>query len=101
MTRLTHKLSADERRMMLPLLLLSIVAAAVYLLIRDWRMEELGRSAIFDVAMVFVVLGGAAFFGVVSCLARHGERAEDSPNEGYCFLGALIGAAVFFIAVLS
>jgi hypothetical protein len=101
MTRLTHKLSSDERRVMLPLLLLSIVAVAVYLLIRDWRMEELGRSAIFDVVMVFVVLGGAAFFGVVSCLARREQRADDSPNEGYCFLGALIGAAVFYIAVLS
>ena len=101
MTRLAHKLSRDERRVMLPLLLLSVAVAAVYLLIRDWRMEELGRSAIFDVVMVFVVLGGAAFFGVVSCLARREPRAEDSPNEGYCFLGALIGAAVFFIAVLS
>ncbi|NPT53905.1 hypothetical protein [Paraburkholderia elongata] len=101
MTRLTHKFSSDERRVMFPLLLLSIVAAAVYLLIRDWRMEELGRSAIFDVAMAFVVLGGAAFFGVISCLVRRGQRAEDSQNEGYCFLGALIGAAVFFIAVLS
>ena len=43
MTRLARKLSADERRVMLPLLLLSIVAAAVYLLIRDWRMPSKPR----------------------------------------------------------
>jgi uncharacterized membrane protein YedE/YeeE len=101
MTRLAHKLSRDERRVMLPLLLLSIATVAGYLLICDWQMEELGRSTIFGVVMIFVVLGGAAFFGVVSCLARRERRADDSPNEGYCFLGALIGAAVFFIAVLG
>ncbi|TDN59272.1 hypothetical protein [Paraburkholderia sp. BL10I2N1] len=101
MSRLTHKLSGDERRIMLPLLLLSILAMVVYLLAREWRMEELGRSAIFDVVMIFVVLGGAAFFGVASCIVRRGHSAEEGQNEGYCFLGALIGAIVFFVAVLN
>jgi hypothetical protein len=101
MTRLTQKLSRDERRVMFPLLLLSIVVVAVYLVLRDWRMEELGRSAIFDIVMIFVVLGGASFFGVASCLTRRGQRAEDGQSEGYCFLGALLGAIVFFVALLN
>ncbi|MFP3740453.1 hypothetical protein SB860_37080, partial [Burkholderia sp. SIMBA_019] len=65
------------------------------------RMEELGRSAIFDVVMVFVVLGGASFFGVVSCILRRGPSSEDGQNEGFCFVGALIGAIVFFAAILN
>lgn len=101
MSRLTHKLFSDERKIMLPLLVVSILALAVYLLLRDWRMEELGRSAIFDVVMVFVVLGGAAFFGVASCILRRGQSSEEGQNEGYCFIGALIGAIVFFAALLS
>jgi hypothetical protein len=101
MSRLTHKLSSDERKIMLPLLVVSILALAVYLLLCDWRMEELGRSAIFDVVMVFVVLGGAAFFGVASCILRRGQGSEEGQNEGYCFIGALIGAIVFFAAILS
>jgi hypothetical protein len=101
MTRLTQNLSSDERKIMLPLLLVSILVLAVYLLLRDWRMEELARSAIFDIVMVFSVLGGAAFFGVVSCILRRGQGGEDGQNEGYCFIGALIGAIVFFAAILS
>ncbi|CAB3697485.1 hypothetical protein [Paraburkholderia rhynchosiae] len=101
MSRIAHKLSGDERRIMLPLLLLSIIAVAGYFLVRDWRMEELGLSAIFDIVMIFVVLGGAAFLGVVSCIARRREAGEDGQSEGYCFLGALIGAIVFFVAILN
>lgn len=101
MIRLTQKLSGDERRVMFPLLLLSIVVAAVYVALRDWRMEELGRSAIFGIVMIFVVLGGAAFLGMASRLARRGPCAEEGQSESYCFLGALLGAVVFFVALLS
>lgn len=104
MTRLTRKLSDDARRIMLPLLLISILAVSVYLLlqdVREWRMDELGGSVIFDVVMIFVVLGVVSFFGLVGCLAKRGEDVKAEQTEGYCFFGALIGAVVFFVAILN
>ncbi|SOE66010.1 hypothetical protein SAMN05414139_02773 [Burkholderia sp. D7] len=104
MTRLTRKLSDDARRIMLPLLLVSMLAVTIYLVLRDvreWRMEELGGSVIFDVVMIFVVLGAVSFFGLVGCLAQRGEDAKADKTEGYCFFGAMIGAVVFFLAILN
>lgn len=104
MTRLTRNLSDDALRIMLPLLLISILTVTVYLLLRDvreWRIDELGGSVMFDVVMIFVVLGVVSFFGLVGCLAKRGGDAKAEQTEGYCFVGALIGAVVFFLAVLN
>jgi hypothetical protein len=104
MTRLTRKLSDDALRIMLPLLLVSMLAVTVYLLLRDvreWRMDELGGSVIFDVVMIFVVLGVVSFFGLVGCLTKRGGNVKAEQTEGYCFFGALIGAVVFFLAILN
>ena len=104
MTRLTRKLSDDALRIMLPLLLVSILTVTVYMLLRDvreWRIDELGGSVIFDVVMIFVVLGVVSFFGLVGCFAKRGGDGKAEQTEGYCFVGALIGAVVFFLAVLN
>ena len=104
MTRLTRKLSDDALRVMLPLLLVSMLAVTAYLLlqdVREWRMDELGGSVIFDVVMIFVVLGVVSFFGLVGCLAKRGGDVKAEQTEGYCFFGALIGAVVFFLAILN
>jgi len=39
--------------------------------------------------------------GLVGCLAKRGEDAKAEQTEGYCFFGALIGAVVFFVAILN
>src|ERR1700694_3313854 len=104
MTRLTHKLSDDARRIMLPLLLMSMLAVTVYLLlqdVREWRMGELCGSVVSGVLMIFVVLGVVSFFGLVGCLAKRREDAKAEQTEGYCFFGALIGAVVVFLAILN
>ncbi|WP_233810375.1 hypothetical protein [Paraburkholderia sp. HP33-1] len=65
-------------------------------------MDELGRSALFDVVMTFAVLGTTAFAGLIGCAIASRARAQEtdlSTGEGYCFLGALIGAVVFFVAM--
>jgi hypothetical protein len=61
-------------------------------------MSEPGRDALFDVVMVFVALGIAGLFGVVGAWLRsRGDEAE----EGFCFVGALIGAVVFYVALFT
>jgi hypothetical protein len=48
--------------------------------------------------MVFVALGVAGLFGVVAAWLRsRGDEAE----EGFCFDGALIGAIVFYVALMA
>lgn len=83
---------------MLPLVVLSLMALAVYYGMRRADLLEISRSALFDVAMVFVALGIAGLFGVVGAWLRQGS---DEKSEGFCFVGALIGAVVFYIALLT
>ncbi len=65
---------------------------------RSLDISELGRDALFDVVMVFVALGIAGLFGVVGAWLRsRGDEAE----EGFCFVGALIGAVVFYVALFT
>jgi hypothetical protein len=47
--------------------------------------------------MVFVALGIAGLFGVVGAWLHDGP---DENNEGFCFTGALIGAIIFYLALL-
>jgi hypothetical protein len=102
MKTMPRERAREARRVWLPLILLSISAAAIWLLQRDLRMEELGRSALFDVVMTFAVLGATAFAGVVGCAIASRAQEEESDfstGEGYCFVGAVIGAVVFFVAM--
>lgn len=83
---------------MLPMVVLSLMAIGVYYAVRSLDISELGRDALFDVVMVFVALGIAGLFGVVGAWLRsRGDEAE----EGFCFVGALIGAIVFYVALFA
>jgi hypothetical protein len=100
--KLNRESAREARRVWLPLLLLSVAAAAVWVLQRDVRMEELGRSALFDIVMTFAVLGATALAGIIGCAIAGRMRAKEtdsSTSEGYCFVGAVIGAIVFFIVM--
>ncbi|WP_028221498.1 hypothetical protein [Paraburkholderia oxyphila] len=89
----------EGSHVMLPMVVLSIMAVVLYFSVRHVDILEIGRSALFDVVMVFVALGIAGFFGVVGAWLR--SRTTDEPPEGFCFVGALIGAVVFYIALLT
>ncbi|MGN6650439.1 hypothetical protein [Trinickia sp.] len=93
-----HHLSYEGSHVMLPLVGLSLMALAVYYIVRRLDWLELGRSALFDVVMVFVALGIAGLFGVAGAWLR---SDGDGKDEGFCFVGALIGATVFYIALLT
>ncbi|SEB23884.1 hypothetical protein SAMN05192564_11292 [Paraburkholderia sartisoli] len=93
-----HHVGREGSHVMLPLVVLSLMALALYFGVRQIEFSELGRSALFDVVMVCVALGIAGFFGFVGAWLRsNGDEAE----EGFCFVGALIGAAVFYVALLT
>ncbi|HTR07156.1 MAG TPA: hypothetical protein VMJ11_10965 [Paraburkholderia sp.] len=89
----------EGSHVMLPMVGLSIMAVVLYIAIKRVDIIEIGRSALFDVVMVFVALGIAGLFGVVGAWLR--SRTTDDPPEGFCFCGALIGALVFYIALLT
>lgn len=102
MKTLTRESAREARRVWLPLIVLSVLAAAVWLVQRDLRMEELGRSALFDVVMLFAVLGATACAGVIGSAIASRARAQETDlptGERYCFVGAVIGAVVFFVAM--
>ena len=81
-----------------PLVVLSVMALALYLGVRQIEFSELGRRALFDVVTVCVALGISGFFGVVGAWLRsNGDEAE----EGFCFVGAVIGVVVFYVALLT
>jgi hypothetical protein len=83
---------------MLPMVGLSLMAIGLYYGVRGLDISELGRDALFDVVMVFVALGIAGLFGVAAAWLRsRGDEAE----EGFCFVGALIGAVVFYVALFA
>ncbi|CAG4908534.1 hypothetical protein R52603_03633 [Paraburkholderia saeva] len=93
-----HHVGHEGSHVMLPLVVLSLMALALYFGLRQIEFSELGRSALFDVVMVCVALGIAGFFGVVGAWLRsNGDEAE----EGFCFVGAVIGAVVFYVALLT
>jgi hypothetical protein len=89
----------EGSHVMLPMVGVSIMAVALYFAVKHIDILELGRSALFDVMMVFVALGIAGCFGVVGAWLR--SRTTEEPAEGFCFVGALIGAVVFYIALLT
>jgi hypothetical protein len=89
----------EGSHVMLPMVGLSIMAVALYFAVKHIDILEIGKSALFDVVMVFVALGIAGFFGVMGAWLR--SRTTDEPAEGFCFVGALIGAVVFYIALLT
>lgn len=89
----------ESSHVMLPLVVLSVMALALYLGVRRIDFSELGRSALFYVVMVFVTLGIAGLFGFVGGWLR--SRTTESTPEGFCFIGAVIGAVVFYIALFS
>jgi hypothetical protein len=93
-----HHLDYEGSHVMLPLVGLSLMALAVYFVVRRFDWLELSRHALFDVVMVFVALGIAGLFGVAGAWLRSGG---DGKGEGFCFVGALIGAVVFYIALLT
>jgi hypothetical protein len=94
----SHHLGYEGSHVMLPLVVLSLMALGVYYIVRRADLLEISRSALFDVMMVFVALGIAGLFGVVGAWLR---SDGDSQNEGFCFVGALIGAIVFYVALLT
>ncbi|RKP44632.1 hypothetical protein [Trinickia fusca] len=93
-----HHLGREGKHVMLPLVALSLMALGVYYLVRRIDVLEISRSALFDVVMVFVALGIAGLFGAVGAWLRSDGEGE---SEGFCFVGALIGAIVFYIALLT
>jgi hypothetical protein len=93
-----HHVGHEGSHVMLPLVVISIMAVALYMGVRNIDFSELGRSALFDVTMLCVALGIAGLFGVVGAWLR---SSGDDGEEGFCFVGALIGAIVFYVAVFS
>ncbi|BCF99243.1 hypothetical protein PPGU19_038120 [Paraburkholderia sp. PGU19] len=93
-----HHIGYEGSHVMLPMVVLSLMALGVYYGVRYIDFSELGRTALFYVVMVFVALGVAGLFGVVGAWLRsRGDEAE----EGFCFVGALIGAIVFYVALIA
>jgi hypothetical protein len=93
-----HHVGHEGSHVMLPMVVLSLMAIGVYYGLRRFDISELGRDALFDVVMVFVALGITGLFGVVGAwLSSRGDEAE----EGFCFVGALIGAVVFYVALFT
>lgn len=95
-----HHVGREGSHVMLPLVVISAMAIALYLGVRNIDFSDLGRSALFDVTMLCVALGIAGLFGVVGAWVRSGVDDADE-GEGFCFIGALIGAVVFYVAVFS
>ncbi|RDU94693.1 hypothetical protein [Trinickia dinghuensis] len=93
-----HHLGYEGSHVMVPLVVISLMALAVYYVVRRADLLEISRNALFDVMMVFVALGIAGLFGAVGAWLR---SDGDGKNEGFCFVGALIGAIVFYIALLT
>ncbi|MGF6774415.1 hypothetical protein P3T18_006930 [Paraburkholderia sp. GAS199] len=93
-----HHVGREGSHVMLPLVGISLMAIALYFGVRDIDFSELGKSALFDVVMLSVALGIAGLFGAAGAWLR---SAGDDADEGFCFVGAVIGVVVFYIAVLS
>jgi hypothetical protein len=96
----THHVGHEGSHVMLPLVVISVMAIALYVGVRNIDFSELGRSALFDVTMLCVALGIAGLFGAVGAWVRSSTDAAEE-GEGFCFVGALIGAVVFYVALFS
>ncbi len=98
--RHAHHIGHEGSHVMLPLVVLSLMAVGLYLGVRNIDFSELGRTALFYVVMVFVALGVVGLFGFVGgWLRSRGDEA--GVDEGFCFVGALIGGIVFYAALLT
>jgi hypothetical protein len=95
-----HHVGYEGSHVMLPLVVISLMAIGLYFSVRNIDFSELGRSALFGVVMLCVALGIAGLFGVVGAWLRSSSNDDDA-NEGFCFIGALIGTVVFYIALLT
>jgi hypothetical protein len=93
-----HHVGYEGSHVMLPLVVISLMAVGLYFGVRGIDFSELGKSALFDVVMVCVALGIAGLFGVVGAWVRSNG---DDAGEGFCFVGAVIGAVVFYVALFS
>jgi len=89
----------ESSHVMLPLVVLSVMALVLYVGVKRADILEIGRSALFDVVMVFVALGIAGLFGFVGGWLR--SRTTDDTPESFCFIGAVVGAVVFYLAVFT
>ncbi|WP_133645124.1 hypothetical protein [Paraburkholderia flava] len=96
--RHAHHIGHEGSHVMLPLVALSLMAIGVYVGVRNINFSELGRTALFYVVMVFVAFGVVGLFGFVGGWLR---SRGDEMDEGFCFVGALIGAIVFYVALLN
>lgn len=94
-----RRVSREGVRVMLPLVALSLLAIGVYSMVHSLGIEDLGRNALFDVVMAFVAPGIAGLFGFVGGLFP--KRQGEWESEGFCFFGAVIGAVVFFVSMLT
>ncbi|HEX7934538.1 MAG TPA: hypothetical protein VF573_15870 [Paraburkholderia sp.] len=93
-----HHVGHEGSHVMLPLVGISLMALGLYLAVRNIDFSELGKSALFDVVMLCVALGIAGLFGFLGAWLRsNGDDAE----EGFCFIGAVIGVVVFYVAIFS
>ncbi|KAA1007393.1 hypothetical protein FVF58_25050 [Paraburkholderia panacisoli] len=93
-----HHVGREGSHVMLPLVGISLMALGLYFAVRNIDFSELGKSALFGVVMLCVALGIAGLFGVVGAWLRsNGDEAD----EGFCFVGALIGTVVFYVAILT
>ncbi|CAB3744584.1 hypothetical protein [Paraburkholderia rhynchosiae] len=93
-----HHVGYEGSHVMLPLVGISLMALALYLGVRNIDFSELGKSALFDVVMLCVALGIAGLFGVLGAWLRSNG---DDTEENFCFVGAVIGVVVFYIAIFS
>ncbi|REE21242.1 hypothetical protein B0G71_4400 [Paraburkholderia sp. BL27I4N3] len=96
--RHAHHVGYEGSHVMLPLVVISLMAIGLYFGVRNIDFSELGKSALFYVVMLSVALGIAGLFGVVGAWVRSNS---DEAEEGFCFIGALIGAVVFYVAILT
>jgi uncharacterized membrane protein YeaQ/YmgE (transglycosylase-associated protein family) len=98
--RHAHHVGHEGSHVMLPLVVISLMAVCVYFGVRGIDFSEVGKDALFDVVMLAVALGIAGLFGFVGAWVR--SSADDTAEgEGFCFVGALIGAVVFYVALFS
>jgi len=93
-----HHVGYEGSHVMLPLVGISVMALGLYLGVRNVDFSELGKSALFYIVMLCVALGIAGFFGVVGAWLRSNG---DGTEENFCFVGAVIGVVVFYIAIFS
>ncbi|WP_144107944.1 hypothetical protein [Paraburkholderia sp. BCC1886] len=94
----SHHVGHEGSHVMLPLVVISVMAIGLYFSVQQMDFSELGKTALFYVVMVCVALGIAGLFGVVGAWVR---STGDDADEGFCFIGALIGAVVFYVALFS